>query len=128
MVAVERAQGLRDALRDQSQQAQQRPGGGAGSKVHEQETQRSGSQNITLRHERDARSQHAGDYGAGNQPSGDRFSAPFLAQVFEQDLGPPQVFIPEHRDAAIRGSEAYRQAGAAPPAYSHEPALFRFAI
>jgi hypothetical protein len=130
---VERARGLRDALRDQSRQAQGRPGGAPRPDIQDQETRRAGTRYIAPRRERDAQSQGAGPgffdtRSSEARPGGDGFSAPFLAQVFEQDLGPPQVFIPEHRDAAIRGSEAYRQAGAAPPAYSQEPAYFRFAI
>lgn len=131
--AVERARGIRDALQDQARPAQERPQGGQRPGIQDRETQRPGARNTVLRRERDGQSRPAAPVinnprTAGARPRGEGFSAPFLAQVFEQDLGPLQDFIPEHRDAANRGSEAYRQAGAAPPAYSQEPAHFRFAI
>lgn len=131
--AVERARGIRDALRDQARPAQERPDGRLRPGVQDRETHRPGARNIVLRRDRDGQSRPAvpvvsNPRAAGARQRGEGFSSPFLAQVFEQDLGPLQDFIPEHRDAANRGSEAYRQAGAAPPAYSQEPTHFSFAI
>lgn len=130
--AVERARGLRDALQDHSRQARGHRDKAPQTGAQDQKTQGLRTRDIALRRERDAETRRAEPRfsptrAAGPQPGGSA-SAPFLAQVFDQDLGQHQVFIPEHRDAAVRGSEAYRQAGAAPPVYSEEPALFRFAI
>ncbi len=131
--AVERTRGIRDALQDQAQPAQERSKGGQRPGVQDRETQRPGARNSILRRDREGQSRPPAPVlseprTARARPRGEGFSAPFLAQVFEQDLGPLQDFIPEHRDAANRGSDAYRQAGAAPPAYSEEPTHFSFAI
>ena len=55
-------------------------------------------------------------------------SVPFLVQLLDQELGRPQVFVAEHRDAAELGSDAYRRIGATPPIYSEQPTHFSFAI
>lgn len=55
-------------------------------------------------------------------------STPFLVQLLGQEPDRAQVLIPQHRDAAVRGSDAYRRTGATPPIYSEQPTLFSFAI
>ena len=71
------------------------------------------------------RTQSAGLQGFG----GARFaSIQFLAQVIgqaEDSSGGARAF---HPDGAALGSDAYRRAGAAPPHYSEQPAVFRVAI
>lgn len=55
-------------------------------------------------------------------------SLQFLAQVIgqaEEPFGGPFAY---HPDGAALGSDAYRRAGAAPPYYSEQPAVFRVAI
>lgn len=52
----------------------------------------------------------------------------FLAQVIgqeEESFGRPRAY---HPDGAALGNDAYRRAGAAPPHYSEQPAVFRVAI
>ncbi len=55
-------------------------------------------------------------------------SALFLAQMIGQTEEPIGGPLASHRDGAEIGSDAYRRAGAAPPHYSEQPALFRVAI
>ena len=55
-------------------------------------------------------------------------STHFLAQMLGQAEGPSGAPFTYHRDGAALGSDAYRRAGAAPPRYSEQPALFRIAI
>lgn len=51
--------------------------------------------------------------------------AQFLAQMLNQDIGPIDTALAEHRDGPALGSTAYRRAGAEPPVYSEQPMLFR---
>jgi hypothetical protein len=52
----------------------------------------------------------------------------FLAQMLGQAEEPPSGPLAYHPDGAALGSDAYRRAGAAPPQYSEQPAVFRVAI
>ena len=55
-------------------------------------------------------------------------SIQFLAQVIGQAEEPSSGPLAYHPDSATLGSDAYRRAGAAPPHYSEQPAVFRVAI
>ncbi|MHA1153551.1 MAG: hypothetical protein ACTSQ7_12980 [Alphaproteobacteria bacterium] len=55
-------------------------------------------------------------------------SIQFLAQVIGQAEGPSGGLLAYRPDSAALGSDAYRRAGAAPPHYSEQPAVFRVAI
>ncbi len=55
-------------------------------------------------------------------------SIQFLAQVIGQAEEPSGGPFAYHPDSAALGSDAYRRAGAAPPHYSEQPAVFRVAI
>ena len=55
-------------------------------------------------------------------------SLQFLAQVIGQAEEPSGGPLAYHPDGAALGSDAYRRAGAAPPHYSEQPAVFRIAI
>ena len=55
-------------------------------------------------------------------------STHFLAQMLGQAEEPAGAPFAYHRDGAALGSDAYRRAGAAPPRYSEQPALFRIAV
>ena len=55
-------------------------------------------------------------------------SAHFLVQVLGQGSGAPAGPLAHHRDGAALSSDAYRRAGAEPPHYSEQPALFRIAV
>ena len=55
-------------------------------------------------------------------------SIQFLAQVIGQAGERSGDALAFHPDGAALGSEAYRRAGAAPPHYSEQPAVFRVAI
>ena len=55
-------------------------------------------------------------------------SIQFLAQVIGQEEDPSGGPLAYHPDGAALGSDAYRRAGAAPPHYSEQPAVFRVAI
>ena len=52
-------------------------------------------------------------------------SAQFLAQALAQEVAGGADALTQHRDAPALGSEAYRRAGAEPPAYSDRPSVFR---
>jgi hypothetical protein len=63
------------------------------------------------------------------QFAGARFaSTHFLVQMLSQGSGAAPGPLAHHRDGAALGSAAYRRAGAEPPHYSEQPALFRIAI
>jgi hypothetical protein len=55
-------------------------------------------------------------------------STNFLVQMLGQGSGAPAGPLAHHRDGAALSSEAYRRAGAEPPRYSEQPALFRIAV
>lgn len=125
---LERVQGLRDSLRD-------RTGGGRYQRPEtprpEDRSQRPrGSAVTAVGPRRDHISKdRLPALGEDNvRPESAPASAAFLVQVFGQDLGQTQAFVPEHRDAADLVSEAYRRAGATPPVYTEQPTLFSFAI
>ena len=52
-------------------------------------------------------------------------SAQFLVQALAQEVGGGADAPTRHRDAPALGSEAYRRAGAEPPAYSDRPSVVR---
>lgn len=52
-------------------------------------------------------------------------TAQFLAQALAQEVAGGHDALTQHRDAPALGSEAYRRAGAEPPAYSDRPSVFR---
>ncbi len=55
-------------------------------------------------------------------------SIQFLAQVLGQEEEASSGPLAYHPDSAALGSDAYRRAGAAPPRYSEQPAVFRLAV
>ena len=73
--------------------------------------------------------------GPGTDPAGlQKFGAAafasiqFLAQVIGQAEEPSSEPPAYHPESATLGSDAYRRAGATPPHYSEQPAVFRVAI